>query len=64
MWKRGPGEIDGDAMSVTLALVFDHEDFRYLHRLRLSSDRQSLIGVVRRSDQQAERSIVLTRGAP
>ena len=64
VWKRGPGQRDGDILTATLALVFDHENFRYLHRLRLAADGQSLIGVVRRSDQQAERSVVMTRTAP
>lgn len=64
VWKRGPGTLDGNVISAELALVFDHDDFRYLHRLRLSADRQSLIGVVRRSDQQTESSVVMTRTAP
>jgi len=62
VWKRGPGRIEPDGLAVELDLVFDRESFLYLHRLRLSDDRQSLIGSVRRSDQSVESSVVLTRG--
>jgi len=61
VWKRGPGKIGADGLSVELELVFDREAFRYLHKLRLSGDRRSLIGSVRRSDQTSESSLVLTR---
>jgi len=61
VWKRGPADIDADGLSAELDLVFDREPFLYLHRLRLSDDRQTLIGVVRRSDQTSEASLVLTR---
>ncbi|MCB1922422.1 MAG: toll/interleukin-1 receptor domain-containing protein [Gammaproteobacteria bacterium] len=61
VWKRGPGTLDGDQFEVTLALVFEQKDFRYVHRLTLSADRLSLIGGVRRSDRQSEQSLVLTR---
>jgi hypothetical protein len=63
VWKRGPGKIDADGLAVELDLVFDREPNLYLHRLRLSDDRQSLIGSVRRSDQTVESSLVLTRAA-
>ena len=63
VWKRGAGMIDADGLAVELDLVFDREPFLYLHRLRLSDDRQSLIGSVRRSDQTVESSLVLTRSA-
>ncbi len=61
VWKRGPGKVDADRLAVELDLVFDREPFLYLHRFRLSDDRQSLIGSVRRSDQKVESSLVLTR---
>ena len=64
VWKRGPGRIKRDGLHVALQLVFDKEDFRYQHRLRLSEDGQSLIGAVRRSDQSKGRSLVLTRNRP
>lgn len=64
VWKRGHGNFDGDELRAELALVFDHEEFRYLHRLRLSADRQTLVGEVRRSDQEAEQSLAMTRSAP
>lgn len=63
VWKRGPGKIDADGLAVELDLVFDREPFAYLHQLKLSDDRQTLIGSVRRSDQKAESSLVLTRSA-
>ena len=62
VWKRGPATIADDGLAAELELVFDREAFRYLHSLRLSDDRQSLIGSVRRSDLTAESSLVLTRG--
>lgn len=61
VWKRGPADRDGDGLHASLEPVFGGADFRYLHSLNLSDDGQSLIGSVRRSDQQAERSLVLTR---
>ena len=61
VWKRGPAEIDSDGLAAELDLVFDREPLVYLHRLRLSDDRHSLIGSVRRSDQDLEVSLVLTR---
>ena len=63
VWKRGPGTFDSDGLAVELELVFGREPFRFLHRLSLSEDRQSLIGSVRRSDLASESSLVLTRGA-
>ncbi len=63
VWKRGPATMDADGLVVELDLVFERVSFVYLHRLRLSGDRQSLIGSVRRSDKTAESSLVLTRGA-
>jgi len=64
VWKRGPARMNADGLSVDLDLVFDREPYVYLHRLSLSSDRQSLIGSVRRSDQASESSLVLTRNPP
>ncbi len=61
VWKRGEAAVDGVELQVALALVFEQRPFRYLHRLRLSADRQSLIGEVRRSDRDAVQSVVLTR---
>ena len=64
VWKRGPGRIDDDGLHAALHLVFEQQSFRYLHKLQLSADRQSLIGGVRRSDQSRGRSLVLTRSRP
>lgn len=61
VWKRGPGSVDGDELSAQLELVFEREPFRYEHRLRLSEDRQSLVGSVKRSDRSTESSLVMTR---
>lgn len=64
VWKRGGGKVDGDGFEVALELVFDREPFHYLHRLRLSRDRQTLLGTVRRSDSEREVSLALTRNRP
>ena len=61
VWKRGLGKIDADGLTVELELVFDRQPFFYLHRLRLSDDRQTLIGSVSRSDQASDSSLVLKR---
>lgn len=61
VWKRGPGKIDVDGLTVELELVFDRKPFFYLHQLRLSDDRQTLIGSVSRSDQASDSSLVLKR---
>ena len=63
VWMRGEGRFDGEQLVVTLVPVFDHDEWRYLHQLRLAEDRKSLIGTVRRADQKSERSLVLTRQA-
>ena len=64
VWKRGPGEVDNDRLRVTLRLVFQDADFRYLHELRLADDRQTLLGSVRRSDRSTSCTLVLTRDRP
>jgi hypothetical protein len=64
VWKRGPATIDAEGLSAQLHLVFAREPLLYMHRLSLTDDHQSLIGSVRRSDQSAETSLVLTRAAP
>jgi hypothetical protein len=61
VWKRGPGTLDDRGLAVQLELVFDSRPLRYQYSLRLSDDRQSLIGSVRRSDSVSESSLVLTR---
>jgi hypothetical protein len=62
VWKQGAGQADDDGLSVQLELVFEQEPFHYAHRLRLSDDRQTLLGTVRRSDSDREASLALTRG--
>lgn len=64
VWKRGPAEIVDNELRVELELVFTRVDFRFLHRLRLSDDRQSLIGSVRRSDRDGQDRLVLMRSRP
>jgi hypothetical protein len=64
IWMRGPGTLEDAMLLVTLTPVFDHDDWRFLHRLRLSQDGASLIGTVRRADRDNEKSIVLTRATP
>ena len=64
VWKRGAAELDGDVLEVQLELVFEQVPFRYLHRLRLTRERRDLIGSVRRSDREAETSLVLSRREP
>ena len=64
VWKRGPGRIDDDGLHTALQLVFEKQPFRYLHKLQLATDGQSLIGAERRSDQSKGRSLVLTRSRP
>jgi|GEM_PF-2011155 len=64
VWQQGPAEIVDGELRVRLELVFEDAEFRFLHRLRLSTDRHSLVGSVRRSDSRMERSQVLTRNRP
>jgi len=64
VWQHGPGEILGGELRVTLELVFERTEFRFLHRLRLSADRQSFVGSVRRSDRSTERPQTLMRSPP
>lgn len=64
VWMRGPGQLQDALLVATLKPVFDHDDWRFVHRLRLSQDGTSLIGTVRRADRENERSLVLTREAP
>lgn len=64
VWKRGQGRLESDGLHAALKLVFEDKSFRYLHKLQLSADGQSLIGAVRRSDREQGRSLVLTRQRP
>lgn len=63
VWKRGIAEVNGDAFTVALDLVFQQQPFQYLHTLRLSDDDQYLLGSMRRSDQQTAEaeSVTLSR---
>ena len=61
VWKRGPAQLSDDGLSVQLDLVFDRADFHYWHKLRLSDDRQSLVGSAGRSGADFEVSVVLKR---
>lgn len=64
VWQQGPGEILDGELQVALELVFERTEFRFLYRLRLSADRQSLVGSVRRSDRSIEHPQVMTRRNP
>jgi hypothetical protein len=65
VWKQGPADIVDGELQVQLALVFKPTEPPFLYRLRLSMDRQSLVGSVRRSGRPAgEESLVLRRKLP
>jgi hypothetical protein len=64
VWRHGRGRLEGDGLHAALKLVFEDTSFRYLHKLQVSSDGQSLIGAVRRSDREKGSSLVLTRQRP
>lgn len=64
VWKRGAASVDGDVIEVALELVFDDEPFHYAHALRLSDDKRTLVGIVRRSDRKTGRSLALSRARP
>lgn len=62
VWKRGPAELNDEGLSVRLDLVFDRADYQYWRKLKLSDDRQSLIGTAGRSNADYVASVVLKRG--
>jgi hypothetical protein len=64
VWMRGEGGLEDQMLLVTLKPVFDHDEWRFVHRLRLTDDGGSLVGTVRRADRESEKSVVLTRGRP
>lgn len=61
VWKRGKATLQDGQLIAKLELVFDRVDFHYRHELRLADDKQSLIGLQRRSNLDREHSVVLSR---
>jgi hypothetical protein len=64
VWRQGPADIVDGELRVQLALVFKRTEPPFLYRLRLSADRQSLVGSVRRPGRPAGESLVLRRRVP
>ena len=61
VWKRGEGRTTGEGIQVDLSLVFSNRPYLYRHRLSLSSDGKTLIGMVTELSSGQEKSLVLRR---